>query len=81
MKSLCGCLRLADFLAIIQMDNGGALEVWRNDSLRGVKGGVVPLTVGHVLLGVVRLLWSSPDTQLSPVAPRTCLHATAATPR
>ena len=48
----------------------------------GCQGGVVPLTGEHVvLLGVVRPLWSPPDTQLSPVAPRSCLHATAATPR
>ena len=48
----------------------------------GCQGGVVPLTEEHVvLLGVVRPLWSPPDTQLSPVAPRSCLHATAATPR
>ena len=49
---------------------------------QGCQGGVVPLTGEHVvLLGVVRPLWSPPDTQLSPVAPRSCLHATAATPR
>ena len=49
---------------------------------QGCQEGVVPLTGEHVvLLGVVRPLWSPPDTQLSPVAPRSCLHATAATPR
>ena len=49
---------------------------------QGCQGWVVPLTGEHVvLLGVVRPLWSPPDTQLSPVAPRSCLHATAATPR
>ena len=37
---------------------------------QGCQGGVVPLTGEHVvLLGVVRPLWSPPDTQLSPVAP------------
>ena len=33
-----------------------------------------------VLFRVVRPVWSLPGTQLSPVAPRSCLHATAATP-
>lgn len=34
-----------------------------------------------MLLRAVRPLWSSLSTQLSPVAPSSCLHATAVTPR